>query len=148
MTSDEKNDETESRTPDARGQVIFTAPLTRMRRARGAVVFMTDEQQADAATDRRPSRAAQMLALAHEFQRLIDDGEVADRATLADQVGLTRARMTQILDLLLLAPNLQEDILFSGGARGDGQVAERQLRTIVAKPIWAVQRRAWKDCLG
>lgn len=86
-----------------------------------------------------------MLALAHELQRLIDKGEVADRATLAVQVGLTRARLTQILDLLLLAPDIQEDVLFGSGDRNAGPITERQLRTLVARSAWSAQRSAWKD---
>lgn len=84
-----------------------------------------------------------MLALAHEFQRLIDEGEVPDRATLAKQVGLTRARLTQILDLLLLAPDIQEDVLLGGGKRAAGPITERQLRTLVARSAWSAQRGAW-----
>ena len=88
-----------------------------------------------------------MLALAHELQRLIDEGEVPDRATLAGQVGLTRARLTQILDLLLLAPDIQEDILLGSGDRNAGPITERQLRTLVARSAWSAQRSAWKDQL-
>ena len=57
-----------------------------------------------------PARAAQMLALAHKFQGLIDHGEVEDRAALALHLGFTRAHPTQILDLLLLTPHIQEMI--------------------------------------
>ena len=61
----------------------------------------------------RPLRVARMLALAYEMQALIERGEVRDRAELAWALGLSRARVTQLLDLLLLAPDLQEEILFA-----------------------------------
>jgi hypothetical protein len=46
------------------------------------------------------------LALAHHLQGAIDRGLVADRAAIARKLGLTRARVTQLLDILLLAPDL------------------------------------------
>jgi hypothetical protein len=52
------------------------------------------------------------LALAHVIQRAIDRGEIRDQAEAARMFGLTRARLTQIMDLKLLAPDLQEEILF------------------------------------
>jgi hypothetical protein len=55
---------------------------------------------------RRPAKVARMLALAHHLQSAIDRGLVADRAAVARKLGLTRARVTQLLDLLLLAPDL------------------------------------------
>jgi hypothetical protein len=53
---------------------------------------------------RRPAKVARMLAIAHHLQSAIDRGLVADRAAVARKLGLTRARVTQLLDLLLLAP--------------------------------------------
>ncbi len=91
-----------------------------------------------------PCRAAQMLALAHEFQRLIDEGEVPDRATLAKQVGLTRARLTQILDHLLLAPEIQESVLYMHVEVGRrAPISERDLRGLVRERDWRDQRASW-----
>ena len=55
---------------------------------------------------RRPARVAIMLALAHKIQQAIDGGVVRDRAEVARRLGLTRARVTQLLDLALLAPDI------------------------------------------
>ncbi len=57
---------------------------------------------------RRPAKVARMLALAHHLQSAIDRGLVADRAAVARKLGLTRARVTQQLDILLLAPDLKQ----------------------------------------
>lgn len=54
----------------------------------------------------RPAHVARMLALAHHLQDAIDRRLVPDRATVARKLGFTRARVTQLLDLLLLAPDL------------------------------------------
>ena len=60
--------------------------------------------------EHRPARVAQALALAHRLEAAVERGEYRDRAEIARQLGFTRARVTQILDLLLLAPDIQEEI--------------------------------------
>jgi hypothetical protein len=59
-----------------------------------------------------------MLALGHEIVRLVDEGLLKDLADAADLLGFTRARVTQIVDLTLLAPEIQEALLFGDGAQG------------------------------
>ena len=75
-------------------------------------VLLTEEPPAPRSEPlRRPAKVARMLALAHHLQGAIDRGEVADSAQVARALGLTRARMTQLLDLLGLAPDLQDLVL-------------------------------------
>jgi len=52
------------------------------------------------------------MALAIRFDRLIKSGEVTDQADIARLGHVSRARVTQIMNLLLLAPGIQEGILF------------------------------------
>lgn len=92
---------------------------------------------------RRPARVAVMLALAHKIQHAIDAGTVRDRAELARQLGFTRARVTQILDLLLLAPDIQEHVVHLQAVDGVEPLAERALREVVRHESWAEQRVAW-----
>lgn len=89
---------------------------------------------------RRPAKVARMLSLAHHLQRLIDEGLVPDRAALARKLGLTRARVTQLLDLLLLAPDLQVAVLALEAVDGLEPVAERQLREVARTGSWIEQR--------
>lgn len=63
-------------------------------------------------------QTARLLALAHRFQSMLDRGEVPSMADLARLGRVSRARITQIMDLLLLAPEIQEGVLF--GAVGSG----------------------------
>ena len=81
---------------------------------------------------RGPSRTARMLALAHHIERRIDAGAIPDYATAARSLGVTRARLTQLMNLLLLAPNTQERLLL-----GDLRASERALRAQVKEPAWA-----------
>ena len=81
------------------------------------------------------SRAARMLALAHHVEREIQAGNVQDLAAAAHALGITRARMTQVSNLLLLAPGVQARIL-----TGDLRWSERRLRAAQAEPDWEAQR--------
>jgi hypothetical protein len=92
---------------------------------------------------RRPAHVAHMLALAHHLQRAIDKGLVADRAAVARKLGLTRARVTQLLDLLLLAPDLQLRILQFEAVDGVEPTTERALRAVARNWHWPAQRTAF-----
>ncbi|MFP2924312.1 hypothetical protein ACLESO_03665 [Pyxidicoccus sp. 3LG] len=72
---------------------------------------------------------ARGLALAHHLQGAIDRGLVPDRATVARRLELTRGRVTQLLDLLLLAPDLQVAVL-ALAVDGVEPMAERTLRAV------------------
>jgi hypothetical protein len=89
----------------------------------------------------RPARVAIMLALAHKIQQAIDSVGVRDRAEVARRLGLTRARVTQLLDLTLLAPEIQEQILFAESVDGIEPMSERAVRIATSARIWAEQRR-------
>ena len=59
----------------------------------------------------RIPRITRLMALAIKFQEMVDRGEVRDYADLARLGYVSRARLTQIMNLLLLAPDLQEVLL-------------------------------------
>jgi hypothetical protein len=92
---------------------------------------------------RRPARVAQMLALGHRIQAALDSGEYADQAGVARAFGVTRMRITQLLNLTFLAPDIQEEILFMEAIDGREPVSERELRVLVRHEGWADQRRIW-----
>jgi hypothetical protein len=78
-------------------------------------------------------------ALAHHWQGIIRSGTVRDQADLARLVGVSRARVTQVMNLLWLAPKIQETVLLG---EIDGGGTERTLRTASRPPLWSNQRRA------
>ena len=84
-----------------------------------------------------------MLALAHDLQAKLDRGEHPDQATLAAQLGFTRGRLSKLLDLTLLAPDIQEEILHPEAVDGVEPLAERDLHQIARQPAWADQREVW-----
>ena len=65
------------------------------------------------------------------MQSKLDRGEHRDQATLARELGLTPTKLTRLLDLALLAPDIQEEILFLEAVEGQEPVTERALREVV-----------------
>jgi hypothetical protein len=92
----------------------------------------------------RIPRVARLLALAHHFDELLATGAVETQAELAALAKLTPARVTQIMNLLGLAPDLQEAIFFlppvSGGRPA---VSERHLQQVLKTLVWSEQREQW-----
>jgi hypothetical protein len=93
----------------------------------------------------RVPRVARLMALAIRFDSLVREGAVSTQAELAAVGHVTRARVTQIMNLLHLAPDLQEEILHMPVVRsGRDPLTEHDLRPIAAEVQWAAQRRLWK----
>jgi hypothetical protein len=75
-----------------------------------------------------------MLALANHVEDQIEAGTIADYSEAAGALGVTRARLSQVTALLLLAPEIQERILV-----GELRMSERDLRHVAALPLWSEQ---------
>lgn len=124
--------------PDRR---VISGTLFRERRA--SVTFREAPPPAPPGPVQRPARVARMLGLAHHIQRAIEAGTVPDQAAVARRLGLTRARVTQFLDLVLLALDIQEAILVLEAVDGVEPITERALRAIARSPAWVEQRLGW-----
>ena len=93
----------------------------------------------------RPARVSCLLALAHRFEGLVRSGTVKDYAELARLGHVSRARVTQIMNLLNLAPAIQEYILWlPAGQRSEKTITERELRGIVRQIGWDRQLASFR----
>ena len=102
----------------------------------------SDRQMPDGeATGRSIPRIARLMALAIRLEGLLRDGTMRDYAELARLGRVTRARMTQIMKLLDLAPDVQEEILFLPLIQG---LNERNLRPLANRIDWDEQRRMFQ----
>ena len=126
-------------------QKIFTGKLHRVRRGHRNA-FVATPPPPPPQPVRRPARIAVMLALAHKIQDAIDRGVVRDRAEVARRLGFTRARMTQLMDLTLLAPDIQGQLLEVESLDGVEPLHERSVRSLLRSPSWGAQRQAWRAC--
>jgi hypothetical protein len=86
------------------------------------------------------------MALAIHFDGLIQSGAVENYAELARLGNVTRARMTQIMNLLMLAPAIQEELLFLPRVEeGRGEVCLRDLQRVAAELVWESQSQVRRE---
>ena len=117
-------------------QVEVTLPV-RQRRQESPKGGQSDGVSAAGSLPRIP-RITRLMALAIKFETMVGRGEVRDYADLARLGYVTRARITQIMNLLMLAPDIQEQLLFPVGATA--MLREREIRPIVMLNVWCDQR--------
>jgi hypothetical protein len=93
----------------------------------------------------RIPRIARLLALAWHVEALVRSGTISSFAAAARLGHVSRARLSQIMSLLNLAPDLQEQLLFlQRPARGRQSLVLRQVLTVAAALDWQEQRRRWR----
>jgi hypothetical protein len=89
---------------------------------------------------RRPARVTVMLALAHKIEDAIQRGVAHDRADVARPAIAGPGHGA--LELTLLVPEIQEDVLRLESVNGVEPVCERRVRFLVRAGDWARQREA------
>lgn len=97
----------------------------------------------------RTPHISRLMALAIHFQQMLSDGHVSDLATLARYGQVSRARITQIMNLLFLAPDIQEKLLnLPKTTKGRDKIACAKLQPIALEPDWNIQRQMWDASVG
>ena len=117
------------------------------RRGRGQRSFRPAASPAarPAAPRGRVPRVSRLLALALRVDELVRTGVIADYATLAELAHVSRARISQITNLLVLAPDIQETLLFLPRTEcGRDPIHLRQLQPLAAVLDWGRQRVLWR----
>ena len=110
-------------------KIVYTLPCGRGRDA------TTELVAPEPAIGARPPRVTCLLALAHRLEELVQSGKVNDYADLARLGRVSRARISQILNLLLLAPSIPEHLLWlPSRAAGVKSITERDLRQVIREP--------------
>jgi len=99
----------------------------------------------------RVPRISRLMALAIKFDGLVRSDAVRDQGELAALGHVSRPRVTQIMNLLHLAPDIQAEILFLPRVTsGRDPVGDHDLRPIASEVEWGKQRRMWqkvqRDC--
>ncbi|MCY2976990.1 MAG: hypothetical protein NTW52_20235 [Planctomycetota bacterium] len=115
---------------------------------RSAKTIVEAGTQPEQPTPVRLPRITKMMALAIRLDHLIKSGQVSDQAELARVGHVSRARLTQIMDLNLLAPEIQEQILTVDEYKEKLiKVPEREFRLLASALNWKEQRIRWSDLL-
>lgn len=94
----------------------------------------------------RVPRLSRLMALAIHFDSLIRQGGIYNQADLAQLGHVSRARVTQIMNMLHLAPDIQEQILYLPRVMsGDDPYPERKIRRVIRQWDWKKQRQIWSQ---
>jgi hypothetical protein len=122
----------------------FTLSRHRHSAGRGDEHTEGPASAASAASARVPW-LARLLALAWHIDGLVRSGTLASYAATARLGHVSRARLSQIMSLLNLAPDLQEPLLLlEHPSRGRAPLVLRQVLTVAAVLDWHEQRRRWR----
>lgn len=121
--------------PNGSARVEFEVRFPRATRRRRQVGARPEPRALRSAPPQVP-KVTRLLVLGHHFERLVRDGVVRNYAEIARMTGLTRARMTQILDLTLLAPDVQEHLLLLQGTGERRRFMERSLHRLALQSVW------------
>jgi len=90
----------------------------------------------------------ELLRKAIEWQALLESGRVRNQAEIARREGITRARVTQLMGLLRLAPEIQRHILSLPDMVRQPAITERALRPIAQMEDLAHQKAKFQELLG
>ena len=124
---------------------LTTTTHVHFKQGRGTRKVMKEGEAPEPVVSAVP-RISRLMALAIRMQELVDTGEVTDYAELARLAHVSRPRITQIMDLTLLAPDIQEAILFLPNTDGGrGAVNERAVRRMCGVADWRRQRKVWEQ---
>ncbi len=112
---------------------------------RRAALTTTDATSPPSGRVGRVPRVTRLMALAIKLDGLIKSGEVTSQRELAAVARVTPARVTQVLNMLHLAPDIQEALLnLPPVTSGRDAITERELRGIIRYAAWLQQLRIWR----
>ena len=125
-----------------------TTPATSGQRRRDKPCDIDQAQGPAGSVPDRVPRITRLLALAIKFEALVQEGIVKDYAELARLGRVSPARVTQIMNLLNLAPDIQERILTTAELPGQKCLREISVRPLCSEVIWSRQREQWSQRFG
>ena len=117
-----------SRSTNGRGSAMTILRLNAWvpSRGRGSCTVPTEKIM--------PTVTSGARALAHYIEDALEAGRFASAAEVTESLGVTRARVSQVMALLGLAPGVQEQVLMR-----EVVMSGRGLRVRSGCPAWATQ---------
>ncbi len=107
-----------------------------------------EDGKAPSSPEGRIPRITRLLALSHRCYDLVRDGVILNQSELAHYGQISTTRMSQIMWLDNLAPDIQEQILnLPRTIQGRDAILEREVRPIAKTLDWEQQRMMWADLL-
>lgn len=101
------------RHPDGSVTVTYKLEITRGRKGHRRVAAPAPPPERPTIDPATVPRITRMLVLGYHFERLVRERKIKNYAEIARLTGLSRARVTQQINLSFLPPHVQEHILLS-----------------------------------
>jgi hypothetical protein len=126
-------------------RLVVEVELRTERGDKGARVFVPGPEPVQMPAGRVP-RISKLMALALSIEKRVKAGELESYAHVAELGHVTRARITQIVNLVNLAPDIVEEILFLPRTEtGRDLFLLRELQPIAQELDWRKQRKLWRE---
>jgi hypothetical protein len=94
-------------------------------------------------------RISRALAVAVHFQQMLERGEVRTYTDLARLAAVSKERISQLMMLNWLAPDIQDAVLrLPPTFGGRFAISETTLRRVAKRPEWGAQREMWDQLTG
>jgi hypothetical protein len=106
----------------------------------------TVEREPEGAGPGSVPRMSRLLALALKMEQMIQEGRVKNYTELAHLGQVSAARITQVMNLLHLAPDIQEEILV--GNMPEDRLRESAVRKLSGVVLWSDQRDRWHELVA
>ncbi len=84
------------------------------------------------------------LMLAYQVQRLMDKEKILSIKQTAEWLNMSHVRLDQLMNMLLLSPKIQEEIITADNATLV-TVPEYKLRNVTNEPDWLQQDQLWRE---
>ncbi|HKZ18949.1 MAG TPA: hypothetical protein VJQ57_02450 [Acidimicrobiia bacterium] len=99
------------RHPDGSVTVTYKLEITRGRKGQKRLAEPPPPAERPPIDPATVPRITRMLVLGYHFERLVREGKVKNYAEIARMTGLSRARVTQVVNMILLDAGEQERLL-------------------------------------
>ncbi len=96
---------------------------------------------------RKEPRLRHTLILAYHIQDIISGNKAKDFTQIAKWLNMTKARLSQIMNFVNLAPCIQEEILLSKNNKIQ-ELTEYKIHAITIESDWEKQKKLWKELIS
>jgi hypothetical protein len=132
-------------TTNTNERLVVEVELRTQRAEKGARIFVEGPEPENLPAGRVP-RVSKLMALALSIESRVRAGELESYAHVAELGHVTRARITQITNLVNLAPDIIEELLFLPRIEtGRDLFLLRDLQPIAQELDWSKQRKLWRE---
>lgn len=96
---------------------------------------------------KKEPKLRQHLILAYQIQGLLEAGKARDLKQVATWLNLGHIKMYLLMNMMLLAPSIQEEILFSN-TKLIRLIPEYKMNEIAREASWDAQKKMWQELIA